>query len=462
MTGKSSVSYGLAALLLTAGVPSPAAAQEAGTVEIGGFGRYTVFDIDLKLKNQIGAGGRLGVFVVPNLAVEGDASYTSTDIKTTTLKVSYVPLHARLIYNVPVGPKTAWLLGAGYAHNQYGKNGTGSDDGAAGLVGLRFMVGKTFSVRLDGTLDYMPYKTPGAGNLTHFGLQAGLSALWGHHGPGDRDHDGVTDDVDACPGTPVGDVVGANGCTLPKDADHDGVMDSADRCPNTPAGDKVAASGCSLPQDSDRDGVTDAADQCPNTPAGDAVDARGCSLLKDSDNDGVLDGADRCPNTPKGAFVNADGCTIPTDSDGDGVTDDKDQCPATPGGDDVDAKGCTWVSIFKPGTTALVLEGVNFETGKAVLLPGSRATLDRVVEALIGNPDVRVEVAGYTDSRGTVARNLKLSQARSDAVRQYLVEHGVEAGQLAAQGYGVADPVAPNTTAAGRAKNRRVELHKLN
>ncbi|MGH7703664.1 MAG: thrombospondin type 3 repeat-containing protein, partial [Gemmatimonadales bacterium] len=396
MTRISSVLYGLAALVLTAGVTLPAAAQEAGSAEIGGFGRYTVFDSTLGLKNKIGVGGRLGLFVIPNLAIEGDASYTSTGVSTTTLKVSYIPLHARLIYNVPVAPRVAWLLGLGYAHNQYGKDGSGSDDGVAGLVGLRFMVGQVLAVRLDGTLDYMPYKTLGASDLTHFALQTGLSALLGHHGPRDGDHDGVADDVDACPRTPPGDVVGTNGCTLPKDADHDGVVDSADRCSNTPAGDKVDATGCSLPKDSDRDGVSDAADQCPNTPAGDAVDARGCSLPKDSDHDGVLDGADRCPNTPKGAFVNSDGCTIPTDSDGDGVTDDQDRCPGTPGGDDVDAKGCTWVSIFKPGTTALVLEGVNFETGKAVLLSSSKETLDRVVAALIGNPDVQVEVAGYT------------------------------------------------------------------
>ncbi len=462
MTRIWSVSSWLTGLALLTSVPGSLAAQQAGTVEIGGFGRYTVFDNALLLKSRIGGGGRVGLFVLRNLEVEGDASYTSTVVKTTTLKVSYVPLHARLVYNVPVGPTTAWLLGAGYAHDKYGKNATGSDDGVAGMVGLRFLIGQTLSVRLDATLDYMPYKTAGAEDLTHYGLQLGLSALLGHHGPGDRDHDGVADDLDACPGTPAGDVVGLNGCTLPKDADHDGVVDSADRCPDTPAGDKVDASGCSLPKDADRDGVSDAADQCPDSPAGDAVDPRGCSLPKDGDHDGVLDAADRCPNTPKGAFVNVDGCTIPTDSDGDGVTDDKDQCPATPGGDDVDAKGCTWVSIFKPGTTALVLEGVNFETGKAVLLPSSRETLDRVVDALIGNPDVQIEVAGYTDSRGTVASNLKLSQARSDAVRQYLVEHGVEAGQLVAKGYGQDNPVAPNTTAAGRAKNRRVELHKLN
>jgi outer membrane protein OmpA-like peptidoglycan-associated protein len=104
---------------------------------------------------------------------------------------------------------------------------------------------------------------------------------------------------------------------------------------------------------------------------------------------------------------------------------------------------------------------VNFETGKARLLPQSTQVLDDVAAALIANPQWRVEVAGYTDSTGSAAVNRRLSHARANAVREYLVRRGVPASRLVARGYGPADPVAPNTTADGRARNRRVELRQL-
>jgi outer membrane protein OmpA-like peptidoglycan-associated protein len=110
---------------------------------------------------------------------------------------------------------------------------------------------------------------------------------------------------------------------------------------------------------------------------------------------------------------------------------------------------------------SLVLRGVNFEDAKAVLLPESRAVLDVVAQSLVANPEVRVEVAGHTDSRSPADYNIWLSQARAEAVRAYLIERGVAADRLVAKGYGFTRPVATNATAAGRARNRRVELIRL-
>jgi outer membrane protein OmpA-like peptidoglycan-associated protein len=487
----------LAGALLLASA-TPGMAQKAGAFELGAFGRYTWFDKDLNFDNRVGVGGRLGIFVLPNLEVEGDASYTATESQTGDF-VRYIPIHARLVYNLPAGEHSALLIGAGYTHNLFRRAYRETEKGAGGLVGLRLGTGDVISIRIDGTLDYIfdPESrfgdtgngvqnvgvTPGTDKNWHWGLQAGLSAMFGARRDGDRDKDGVKDSLDQCPNTPLGDQVDANGCSLPKDADGDGVADNLDRCPNTPAGTAVDAAGC--PKDSDGDGVTDGADKCPNTPAGTAVDASGCP--KDSDADGVADGADKCPNTPAGTPVDANGCPkdsdsdgvadtldkcpntpagttvdasgCPSDSDGDGVANANDKCPNTPPGTKVDAVGCT--ELFTGGTT-LVLEGVYFETGKSAIKAESGAVLDRVAESLVGNPDVKVEVGGHTDNTGSKATNTRLSTARAKAVMDYLISKGVDKSRLTAVGYGPTKPVADNKTVAGRAANRRVELTKVN
>ena len=284
--------------------------------------------------------------------------------------------------------------------------------------------------------------------------------------PSDSDHDGVADGIDKCPDTPAGVTVDATGCSV--DSDHDGVPDGPDRCPDTPAGATVDAAGC--PTDGDHDGVLDGIDKCPDTPAGVTVDATGCSV--DSDHDGIPDGPDKCPGTPPGVTVDATGCPLAADSDGDGVPDTLDKCPNTPKGVPVDATGC--MMLFRPEAPAppapgapaprrptLILRGVNFQTGRSVLTPDSYVVLEQVAASLVANAGTRIEIAGYTDNTGPVGINLRLSQARAAAVRAYLARKGVAPTRMVVRGFGSANPVAPNATPAGRALNRRVELHKL-
>lgn len=142
----------------------------------------------------------------------------------------------------------------------------------------------------------------------------------------------------------------------------------------------------------------------------------------------------------------------PKDSDGDGVLDPSDQCPDTPRGTAVDAVGC-------PRKGSITLQGVTFEFNSATLTAASRPVLDDVAADLKKYPRLRVELQGHTDSVGADAYNLRLSQKRADAVREYLVSQGVGADQLAAKGYGETQPTADNTSEAGRAENRRVVMH---
>ena len=259
----------------------------------------------------------------------------------------------------------------------------------------------------------------------------------------DTDSDRVADSKDSCPGTPVGVVVDARGCEL--DADGDGVANSRDHCPGTPVGVVVDELGCEL--DADRDGVADSTDRCPGTPVGIVVDALGCE--PDTDGDGVADSTDHCPGTPAGASVDDRGC-VP-DSDGDGVLNTADLCPHTASGVEVDVTGCQRAQ-------PILLRGVNFHYDTANLTQEAMNILDGVARTLLSHPEIRLEVAGHTDSSGDDAYNLDLSQRRAEAVRDYLISKGLNAYMFSARGYGEERPVENNATAADRAENRRVEL----
>ncbi len=268
----------------------------------------------------------------------------------------------------------------------------------------------------------------------------------------DDDKDGVCNEDDLCPETPPGCIIDEeNGCEL--DGDGDGVCDGLDQCPETPKGCKVDAAGCSM--DSDGDGICDGIDRCEKTPKDCPIDAYGCPL--DTDGDGVWDCRDNCKSTRTGCRVDASGCAI--DGDKDGVCDGLDQCPGTPEGLQVDEVGCPRAYKIEK---ELVLVGVTFASSQATLTGGSPQELDKVVESLKALPHVKLEIQGHTDSQGARDYNLTLSDNRAKAVRDYFISKGISPDRLTAKGYGPDKPIADNNTAAGRAKNRRVELKRLN
>ena len=257
----------------------------------------------------------------------------------------------------------------------------------------------------------------------------------------DLDNDGVYDEDDECPDTPIAVKVNNRGC--PSDTDLDGISDSMDYCPDTPEGITVDDRGCSL--DTDRDGVKNSLDMCPETPEGTEVNESGCPVEEDdSDNDGVPDSRDECPGTPDGAAVKADGC--PVDSDGDGVFDYLDACPGSPKGATIDERGC-WR-----------LKGVSFDSGKTNIKPAMYDVLQRLIKVLRDNPEIKLEVQGYTDSQGNAEMNRKLSEKRANSIRSYLIKYHIGKDRLTSKGYGEENPAASNDTPEGRAKNRRVEL----
>src|SRR5205809_327701 len=398
-------------------------AQRAHQFEFGAFGSFTRYDKVFNLDSQIGGGGRLGYFFNNVVSAELDGGYQSPNPKTGSAAPTLALGSASLVLNFGTARNLFYVLG-GYSRLDFENIAPYrfTDNAVHGAIGDRIFLGDRAALRFEVRGFYTPNTGFAGGDWAgHVVGSLGLS-VFTRSGPApDQDHDGVPDRRDACPDTPVGATVDARGC--PTDSDRDGVYDGLDQCPGTPAGAHVNAKGC--PADADGDGVPDGLDQCPGTPAGARVDAKGCPA--DADGDGVLDGLDRCPGTAAGTRVDAAGCPI----------------------------------LFTPERTPVILRGVMFETGKSALKPESFTVLDIVAQSLNAIPDIRIEIAGYTDNTGSTATNLRLSQARADAVRAYLGSKGVAPSRMVAKGYGAANPIAANTTAAGRAQNRRVELQQL-
>jgi outer membrane protein OmpA-like peptidoglycan-associated protein len=115
---------------------------------------------------------------------------------------------------------------------------------------------------------------------------------------------------------------------------------------------------------------------------------------------------------------------------------------------------------FKVGKK-VVMNNILFELGKAVLTVGSYAELDKLVGELQDSPQIKIEISGHTDNTGNPVVNARLSTERAKAVIDYLVRKGIDSSRLTYQGFGSDQPIADNATAAGRAKNRRVEFKIL-
>jgi outer membrane protein OmpA-like peptidoglycan-associated protein len=230
------------------------------------------------------------------------------------------------------------------------------------------------------------------------------------------------------------------------DKDNDGIVDEKDECPEV-AGE-VTLAGC---PDTDKDGIADKNDKCVDV-AGIAK-YNGCPI-PDTDGDGINDEEDKCPQVAGTAKYN--GCPIP-DTDGDGINDEEDKCPSTPG--KPANNGCPEIKQDVVKKVAIAAKAIYYMSGKDVIQKVSYPKLDVVVKVLKADTALQISIEGHTDNKGNAAANLKLSAKRAQAVKNYLVKKGIAATRINAQGFGDAKPIANNAIPAGRAKNRRVELH---
>jgi outer membrane protein OmpA-like peptidoglycan-associated protein len=351
-----------------------------------------------------------------------------------------------------------WLLSTNYIPQSYASKGNVispyNPSGMNVSLALNFVIGnpeydfkRKKDVDNDGIPDYLD-KCPDTPIASRRKVDKNGCLL-------DSDKDGVPDYLDKCAKTPAAAIGKVDSVGCPLDTDGDGVADYLDKCPGTPleANGRVDVHGCLT--DTDKDGVPDYLDEC-DTPASaiGKVDSVGCPL--DTDGDGVPDYVDKCPKTPVAAkgFVDDNGC--PIDSDADGVPDYMDNCPTIAGV--ADNEGCPEIKKEVKVLFQKALEGIQFETGKVSIDPSSFALLDQIFRVLIENPGYLIDIRGHTDNSGAPAVNLKLSESRADAVRNYLIKKGVSKKRISSQGMGDSKPIADNETEEGRAKNRRVEF----
>jgi OOP family OmpA-OmpF porin len=286
---------------------------------------------------------------------------------------------------------------------------------------------------------------------------------------GDRDGDGLKDDVDKCPDEPE-DFDGfqdEDGCPDP-DNDNDGIPDVDDRCVNEPEdrdGDQDE-DGCPEGNDGDRDGdgILDSRDKCPDDPEDrdGFQDQDGCPD-PDNDKDGIPDKVDACPNDPedKDNFEDQDGCPDP-DNDKDQIPDVVDKCPNDPetynGFEDED--GCPDKgSVIIQDNNIIILEKIKFRTNSAEILPESNKILDAVATTVAHHPEfVLLEVAGHADERATDEYNLRLTQDRVNSVMAALIQRGIDKSRLRSKGYGEYCPEDEGHNEKAWEKNRRVEF----
>ena len=420
-------------------------------------------------------------FVSDTLALQQRANLPDTLINTKYKYgqkeyINYIDIPLNLLCKLPIGKKLKFVLGGGpyvsfffngfdnrthtvvsvknreennedlpvgKAKGQYST----MDYGVNGLAG--FELGRVFLTANYSRGFKSFYKSKEyEGDFLHEVYGATLGIFLGQpvkidKQPKDKDKDGIPDDKDGCPGEPG--TAFTNGCP---DKDGDGIADKDDKCPDM-AG-LVKNNGCPV-LDKDNDGINDADDKCPDI-AG-IKKYNGCPV-PDTDKDGLSDEEDKCPESAGPA--RNQGCPIP-DSDGDGLDDENDKCPAVKG--TPANKGCP-EEIKKE-----IIEKVNyaaqriqFQSSKAILLPASFNVLDEVVALLKQSPEIKVSIEGHTSSDGSPAFNTKLSQDRAASVQRYLLSKGIAEERLTARGLGSSQPVESDKTAAGKAKNRRVEL----
>jgi outer membrane protein OmpA-like peptidoglycan-associated protein len=443
--------------------------------------------------------------------LDGDLSGTIGGIKATDYQADLWVGEYKLLLKPWASKRIEPYIGAGLGYGYYYANKSFRSPVNASseyfpyipvTIGLEWALTEGFYFDLSGSYSYaftdrmVTYKTnPNQGSSTlddaWFGIFARLSiTLFG--GDNDADKDGLLKSEEKRLGTDPnkydtdGDGLG-DGDEVRKyhtnplkvDTDGDGLSD----------GDEVMKYKTDpLKVDTDGDGLSDGDEVLKNNTDPLKIDTDGDGLsdgdevlkyktdpLKvDTDGDGLSDADEvlKYKTDPLKADTDGDGLTdgdeisvyktdpLKADTDGDGYSDGEEVKNKTNPLDPNDPKKPKPVAFKTEVGKAIVLEGVVFKTGSAIITDVSDAILSNAKKTLDDNPEIAVQIQGFTDNVGSAKTNLKLSQKRADAVKAWLVRNGIAPSRITAKGFGDKNPVGDNKTTEGRQKNRRIEFFR--
>lgn len=487
---------------LLALVAAPAMAQNKGTVELGGFVKFTDYDNSFgtaqKNRNSWGGGGRLGYFFGPKWALELDGSVNATDVIEFfngfgSTALIYAPFHLRLNFNQKLGDGPfSWILGVGPAHNRYGKRVAnepgfkGDDWGVGALTGFRAMLTNWLAFRVDGTLDYIPSPNNGSSEIVtqfagitasepadknvNLGAQAGLSLMLRMC---KRDRDGTTITPTTATVTTGGTVSFSGTATNCGKADEivytvsgPGSIDQTGRFTATTAGN-ATITACGR-----RNRLCSTASVTINAPAPPPLPTGARTLT-------------RCEITPTTAQPRIDQPVSYTVTlyYSDGTSQPMSGATFVAAGGNINGNSVSWST---PGTKSITVDCGNGITGTAtvdvqqflivvrdsvyfnvdktvIYRTDDQQQLNEIAKILIEHPDIRLVIDGHTDADASVRYNEPLGMNRAISMKNYLARRGVPVDRMTIilRTFSECVPVAPNATAEGRAQNRRAELREF-
>jgi outer membrane protein OmpA-like peptidoglycan-associated protein len=431
----------IAVLVLTPLLAFSANAQKPFAVEGGLFGQFTKVDHELSLDDVLSIGGRLGVFVLPRLAVEIDGHIGKTDWAAPggTKSITYSPFAVRGVYALPLGDRLRFLLGFGYQQNVYRNRiqefngavaGNEYEDAVTGLVGLKICLNEKWSLRGDLPIDYNPSPNFNGSTVTldgesrNIGFRVGISRMFS----------GAC--YDAAPAPPPAPPPAAPPPAAPTPTPQP-IATPTPTPPVIPANTPPVAVITSPANGASIAGTMNFAGTCTDPEQGNVSPNARWRSSRDGD---IGTGASFARALSTGAHTITMTC-----SDNQGLTSS--------------------ASVNVTSAELLFrLQEVSFEFNSAALTQAGRDTLDRVIATVQQRSELRIAVEGHTDPYGRAAYNQGLSERRAASVVSYLTAGGVAASRMVSKGFGEDclilddDHNIPKRSKAEHRVNRRVEI----